>query len=262
MTLGEKDPKKANKTILLVGETGTGKSTLINVLVNYAVGVKWEDGIWFDMVGQYESQTADVIVYQIFGFEGRTLPFSLTIIDTLGYGIHEISVVGLVVKASVNRLSDRLWYIFDSVMSLFGNDVENNTVALITHSNGQLPRNALKALEAAEIKCAKDENNQIVHFLFDNCQLEDRKEDNKMQTFAKGTSTKGLTQFAVFLSKIKPQKLKITIVVLNECMRLAACIQNLKERITFIELKQKETQNIKLALANVEEQMKKNAVLL
>ncbi|XP_026153643.1 NACHT, LRR and PYD domains-containing protein 3-like [Mastacembelus armatus] len=80
-TVGEKNQKKTNKTILLVGESGAGKSALINSLFNYTIGVKFEDNIWFEIVErenrrQSESQTSDVIVYEIFGFEGETLPYS------------------------------------------------------------------------------------------------------------------------------------------------------------------------------------------
>lgn len=289
MTLGERNTNTENKTILLVGETGTGKSTLINTLVNYAIGVRWEDDVWFEIVeekktvNQSESQTSDVIVYEIFGFEGRTLPFSLTIIDTPGYGdtrgikrdtiisqrlfdwfraeggIHEISAVGLVLKASENRLSDRLLYIFDSVVSLFGKDVKKNIVALMTHSDGRIPRNALKALEDAKIKCAKDENKQIIHFLFNNCQREDRTEDVDLLKVAEKTSMTGLIWFMQFMVQVQPQKLKITTAVLNERIRLSACIQNLQERITFLELKQIEIRNMQEALAKYAKEMKKNA---
>lgn len=135
---------------------------MTNALVNYAMGVKWEDNIWFDAVqdekcSQLESQTSDVIIYQICRFKGGTLPYSLTVIDTPGFGstegtrqdvdiskrlldcfcsengVQELNAVGLVLKSSENRLSDRLKYIFDSVVSLFGKDVEKKLVALFTH---------------------------------------------------------------------------------------------------------------------------------
>lgn len=94
VTLGKKDMNVTNKTVLLVGETGAGKSALVNTLVNYAMGVTWKDNVWFE-VGEderrnrSESQTSAVTVYQIFGFAGKTLPFAPTIIDTPGYGTPE-----------------------------------------------------------------------------------------------------------------------------------------------------------------------------
>ncbi|XP_039635385.1 uncharacterized protein LOC120545261 [Perca fluviatilis] len=288
MTLGEKNPNKQNKTILLVGETGAGKSTLINALVNYAMGVKWEDDVWFQIVedekrSQSESQTSDVMVYQIFGFEGKPLPYSLTIIDTPGYGdirgieyddiirqrlldlfqsedgVHEINAVGLVMKGSENRLSDRLRYIFDSVISPFGKNMEKNIVALITHSDGVTAENVLKALKEANIKCAKDEDGDTVHFMFNNRQtIQKTKKNNVALKSAWDLTMDQISQFADFLTKQSPQSLMTTIEVMKYQTRLTACINNLQDRIKLIDLKQTEIQQTQEALKKHEEEMKNN----
>ncbi|XP_039874903.1 uncharacterized protein LOC120725888 [Simochromis diagramma] len=273
ITVGEKRPNKTNRTILLVGETGAGKYTLINAMLNYTMGVKWEEEVWF-MIAEEErrSQTSDVIVYEIFGFEDATLPYSLTIINTPGYGdtrasdyddiishrlldlfqsedgVREVHAVGLVMKASVNRLSEPLRYVLDSVMSLFGKNLEKNIVALITHSDGSRPKNPLQVLEAANIKCAKNEKNQPVYFLFNNCQLEERMEENTNFRNSWELTQTNMDHLTDLLGKSNPQKLVKTTEVLNERIRLKACIQNLEDRIELADLKQTEIRQIREAL--------------
>lgn len=67
VTLCTKRVNGLNKTILLLDETGTGKSSLIGLLVNYAMGVKREDDVWFKVAAeettrQSQSQTSGEIM--------------------------------------------------------------------------------------------------------------------------------------------------------------------------------------------------------
>lgn len=52
------------KMIMLVGETGSGKSTLIDGIVNYVIGVGFDDPFRFTLVKQEEE--GDAIPTQVF----------------------------------------------------------------------------------------------------------------------------------------------------------------------------------------------------
>ncbi|XP_073719989.1 uncharacterized protein [Misgurnus anguillicaudatus] len=237
ITFGERDTKKPHKIILMVGETGSGKTTLINTMINYICGVQREDKVWFEITddqsdrSSVHSQTSDVIIYGVYLQETSV---DLTIIDTPGYGdtrgaerdreiaesllclcttegvMNQINAVCFVMKADQNRLTDRQQYIFDAVQSLFGKDIAENIVLLFTHSKGYPPKNALTAVKEAKVKCAVDEKkNQPIYFLFDNCQGETfDEEEQTIQDQSWDLSYKGMTEFFKFLDMTQPKTLE------------------------------------------------------
>lgn len=262
---------KINKTILLVGQTGSGKTTLINTMVNYMIGVKFEDKVWFQITEeqqkvQTESQTSSVTVYQVH-IKGN--PISLTIIDTPGYGdtrgqehdkaitdnlrklfesyggIDTIDAVGLVVKSSENRLTDFQTYIFNSVLSLFGADIENNIVILMTYSDGLTPTDALAAIKR-EVKCAMDKDGYPVYFLFNNRQCEKYKErQTKQYEQIWNTGKDSMDEFFEFLQSVQGQSLKMTGDVLQMRKQAEACLRDLMSSIDLVKREEKELKDIK-----------------
>uniref|UniRef100_A0A8C2FVG7 Uncharacterized protein n=1 Tax=Cyprinus carpio TaxID=7962 RepID=A0A8C2FVG7_CYPCA len=273
---GERNKNKPHETILLVGETGTGKTTMINAIINYILGVQREDKVWFEITDdqsdrtQVHSQTSSITVYEFYLQES---PKDLTIIDTPGYGdtrgiqfdkniavslhsliqsaegIHEIDAVCLVIKATQNRPSDRQIYIFDAVQSLFGRDIAENIVLLFTHSHGAPPKYALTAVKEANIKCTVNEQNQPVYFLFDNCQTCPLYEEYEMlQQNSWVLSFRGMTGLFKFIDNIKPKSLKMTQDVLQNRKQLEANVSNLRSQVQMMELKQNELKQTQKAL--------------
>ncbi|KAI4901117.1 hypothetical protein NFI96_028926, partial [Prochilodus magdalenae] len=284
-TFGQKYGNLKNKTILMVGETGTGKTTLINTMVNYFLGVKFEDKVWFEITeeekgDQSESKTSEITVYEIISEERLS---SLTIIDTPGYGhtegiekdmdiaqnlydlflhgtgVKDLDAVCLVLKASQNRVSDRQRYIFEAVLSLFGKDIEDIIVLFITHSDGGPPTNVLKAVKKEKVPCCYDDEDEPVHFLFNNRQSE--KHTTKYEQNFKSsweTGERGMKQFFEFLKSRQRKSVTLTVNVLNERKQLEVCVLNLMERLKFSEAKHSELINTQKTLEQNKEKIKKD----
>ncbi|XP_067303703.1 uncharacterized protein [Pseudorasbora parva] len=276
-TYGRKDKNKQNKVVILAGETGAGKTALINTIINHLLGVKFEDQEFYQITeeeqheDQSQSQTSEVTVYEVFVEEN---PTSLTIIDTPGYyahsnrfkterktsedlsslfsakeGIHSIDAVCFVMKASQKLLSGKERYIFHSFLSRFGRDIENNIVFLFTHSDGSPPTEALNAIKTAEIPYRRDENNEPVHFLFNNRQKEKRdKRYDHVYRSSWEMGEKSVKEFLTLLKEENRKSVPIKLDVLKEPTRLEACLFNQMDHITEKELKMKELNQIQEAL--------------
>ncbi len=289
MTFGERDKNKPHKTILMVGETGIGKTTLINVMVNYILGVQREDKVWFEITDDQSDRTSahsQTSIITVYGFYLRESPIDLTVIDTPGYGntrgiendkeiavnllslsksaeeIHEIDAVCLVIKATQSPLSNAHKYILDAVQSLFGRDIAENIVLLLTHSRGAHPKNVLTAVKEAKIKCAVNDKNQPVYFLFDNCQSdtadEEYEKEYKMLEQSWSLSFIGITLFYKFLDNIKPKPLKMTQYVLQKRTQLDTNISEIQSHVQMIEQTQNELKQTKEELEQNKEHVKKN----
>ena len=160
--------------ILIVGQTGSGKTTFINGFINYLMGIELDDDFRYVLIIEKEkvkteSQTKGLHIYNI-----RSKIMNLKIIDTQGYGdtsgisedekitmtikdsfmkeLNSLNTVLFVVKSSDTRLSLHQKYIFSSIISLFGKDLRENFLSLITFYNGKEKPSAVTTLEQSEFK--------------------------------------------------------------------------------------------------------------
>ncbi|XP_057368811.1 uncharacterized protein LOC130689886 [Daphnia carinata] len=198
-SFGEPDTfgSKPFKTILLMGATGSGKTTMINAMVNYVLDVQWEDPFRFMLIdedgttNQAFSQTSEITAYDIHYRNGFRIPFSLTIVDTPGFGdtqgierdkqitsaikqffehengIQALDTVGFVVQSALARLTSSQTYIFNSILSIFGKDIGENVSFLVTFADGRQP-SVLAAIKIANLPCRLDSNKEPCYQSFNN----------------------------------------------------------------------------------------------
>uniref|UniRef100_A0A8C1SZA7 Fibronectin type-III domain-containing protein n=1 Tax=Cyprinus carpio TaxID=7962 RepID=A0A8C1SZA7_CYPCA len=301
---GRKVEDVKNKVILLLGSTGAGKTTLINVMVNYMLGVKWQDPYRFKLINevtnrtQAESQTPNVSSYELYSQPGFQIPYSLTIVDTPGFGdtkgitqdklitkqvksflcsplgIDHIDAVCLVVQASLVRLSANQKYIFDSVLSIFGKDIAENIIILVTFADGKdVP--VLEAIKAADLPCKKNRKGQPTHFKFNNTAVyadkrvekhttvgsdsdDDEDDDQKLNEIVCTSTFKQMKTFFKTLGTIESKDLTQTIKVLEERERLEKAMTSLTPQITAGLSKLSEIKRFQQCLENQNDKMNQN----
>ncbi|XP_064425509.1 uncharacterized protein LOC135361297 [Latimeria chalumnae] len=282
---------KEQKVILVVGATGVGKSTLINGMVNYILGVKWEDKHRFKIIAeetnktQAKSQTSVITAYKLGYQEGFQVPYNLTIIDTPGfgdtrgierdnmiieqirtffstlYGIDSIDSVCFVVQASQSRLTPTQKYVFDSILSIFGKDIAENIRVLITFADGKKPP-VLAAIEASDVPCTRDSNGMLCHFKFNNSALFANNEgENSNENFDKlywNMGESSMKKFFLDLSKMKTKSLLLTKEVLEERKKLEVNVNGLQVQIRAGLVKLEELRKTKKVLEENKAEMDAN----
>ncbi len=249
---------KPEKVLMIVGATGVGKSTLINGMANYVTGVNWKDDFRFratviaDEGSASQAEIAKTIT--AYTFYSLDMPYNLTIIDTPGFGdtggiendkkiasqikkffsgrdrggIDQIHGIGFVTQSSLARLTPPQKYIFDAVLSIFGKNIIDNILLIITFADAHDPP-VLAAVRAANIPFKKS-------FRFNNSAL-----------FASNTSTgmdfnsmyweMGMASFKDFFdhfSLAPPQSLALSRQVLQEREQLENLIPRLQQQVKVV----------------------------
>ncbi|CAG2229511.1 unnamed protein product [Mytilus edulis] len=162
------------KTLLLLGPTGTGKSTFIDALLNYIKGVSYRNNYRYTLINETkeekersdqksQSQTSSVTVYRIPTIDGGQVSHKVNIIDTPGFndtrenfderitqqirelfeirrGKHSVihlDAILVVVPLSTQRLTHQLKEVFSNILHMFGKDIAKNIFAVITFDDGE-----------------------------------------------------------------------------------------------------------------------------
>ena len=263
--LGTLDPDAPppGKVFMLLGQTGSGKTTLINVMINHILGVEWKDPYRFQLISsedgapssQSKSQTKWITIYVIHKMPSSVLPFTLTIIDTPGYGdceglkrdkeitaqisalvqnpslygLTELHGIGFVVQASAMRLTPTQKYIYESILAILGKDVGNNILIMITFSDAG-DASIMEAINEAKVPYRKDGS-----FKFNSsaifAPLSNDEDETSMMKSSFSMTNKQVRKFFDYFKTIGSQNFQQTSDVLKERLLMEETVQSLAPEI-------------------------------
>ncbi|KAK4030182.1 hypothetical protein OUZ56_023159 [Daphnia magna] len=284
--------KRRQRTILVLGATGSGKSTLINAMANYVLGIEWEDDFRFKLINepadksQAYSQTDLVTTYDFYEMKGSRLDYSLTIVDTPGFGdtrgvekdkkimqqlkdyfqcphgIQQLEAVCFVVQSSLARLTPTQQYIFDQILSIFGENIKDNIRIMVTFADNSLPP-VLDAVKEAKIPSPIDPITKLpLHHKFNNSIFfETNKNSRQVNEFNRTyfeLAVKGFDKFFADLRNMEAKSLTLTREVLEERKRLEVLVEGLQLRTQIKLARIDEFKQIKKLLAENQQQMDEN----
>ena len=266
--IGERKLGCREKVVMIVGATGSGKSTLINGMFNYILGVEWRDDYRLKMIqevmqgeeaNQAKSQTTWITAYTSHHQPWFQVPYSLTIIDTPGFGdtagilrdkeitnqikacfttkgpsgVDSLDAVGFVTQSALPRLTPSQRYIFDSILSLFGKDIGDNIIMFLTFADGQKPQ-VLSGIKEAQMPYKKYfKFNNSALYVSNKGEVEENEfgEDENFDEMFWKMGKKSFKNFMADLDKIQKKSLVLTKDVLEERSRLEITVEGIQKNV-------------------------------
>ena len=239
--------KYTSSNIMIIGETGVGKSTFIHSLLNYLEEVDIDENIRYLLFNEEQQQieyekkygkksagcsiTDEPAIYDLEPSKLYNNP--LRIIDTTGFGdtrgieydnkiikdiynllenstIYNIKLICLLFKASETRITDRLTYIMNKLFSLFSEDVKYNFIFIFTFSDSLMDIPIVKVLKNHNLPFYKifGDIDNLPIFTFNNKVYFDKEMDNADLIYEH--NNKNFEEFFKYISKLENKNLKNT----------------------------------------------------
>ena len=138
--------------------------------------------------------------------------------------------MGFVVQGSMVRLTSSQSYIFNSILAIFGNDIEDNIKFLLTFCDGNEPP-ALHAIKEANLPVQLDNEGRPSHNQFNNSGFFAAKSATKFANIYWDLGFASFEDFFSGLASLTTRSLSLTKQVLDERKRLNVTINGLNEDI-------------------------------
>ena len=271
-SIGEPIPGQSayDKKLMIVSTINADKTTLINTMVNFIFDVKWKYKFRFKLKPTHNQ----IIVYTIYPQEGSPLDFTLTIIDTpkfqdvsnieqnkqitqqiqeLFEGSNDIDYlngIALVTSADLTQSDPVKKYIFHSILSTFGKDLEDNIFMMVTSTTDQCPP-VVTAITKANIpfKAYYKFEDSALYASTDNA--------NSEVTYCKNFTE--IQKFLVVFSSMQNVNLELTINVLDSYVKLQleSGVEELTDLVDIADSKVKELEEEESKLQSYEDDIAK-----
>lgn len=168
---GDAPSSDDDKTLLLFGPIGSGKTSAITSMMNYLYDVKKENNFRF-VLDEHVNATTGLTAYV---FNNTVLPYNVTVVDTPGVedrmgnktvsrlikqwfekellesGAFRLDAISIVLKHDENQLGWPFIYELADVKRMFGDDLKTNVLPIITNSEVLPQPIAIKSLTQANI---------------------------------------------------------------------------------------------------------------
>ncbi|KAG8127097.1 hypothetical protein E2320_022101 [Naja naja] len=252
--LGKENLEMPNKVILVMRATGCGKTTLINGMINYILGVQFKLIHETTQRSKAGSRTSEITAYMVNhqkGFGGTRDAEQDKLVEK--QLLECFSTPGGIDHAFLAHSTHAQKHILDSMLSMLGKDLKDNVQLLITCADVGTPP-VLEALKEADLPCAWDESGIPQHFRLNHSALfapqENGGSHNAFAEMFWSTSAKSTEDFFESVKMLETQKFTLTVEVLKERQSLDATLGGLQTKLRACLVELEDLKGIQLPCSN------------